>query len=77
MEITFQDWLLQQQSRADLVGNLARAVSTTDPHYTPTRRKNDEHKKWADIITRQGKPEYIQAFNGAWNEYLAIKDDAD
>ena len=77
MEITFQDWLFQQQSRADQVGNLARAISTADLRYTPSRRKEDEHKKWADIITRQGKSEHIRAFNGAWHEYLATKVDVD
>ncbi|MCB9446696.1 MAG: hypothetical protein H6669_20885 [Ardenticatenaceae bacterium] len=71
--MTFRSWLLQQQSRADRVGKLARALSTVDYSHTPARRKDDEHKKWADIITRQGKPEHIQAFNRAWNEYLAAK----
>jgi hypothetical protein len=74
METTFQSWLLQQQSRSDRVGKLARALSTADLNYTPPRRKNDEHKKWADIITRRGKPEHIQAFNRAWNEYQEAKD---
>lgn len=74
MDMTFQNWLLQQQSRTDRIGKLARAVNTVDHTYTPSRRKNDEHKKWADIITRQGKPEHIPAFNRAWDEYLAAKD---
>jgi uncharacterized protein YozE (UPF0346 family) len=74
MDMTFRKWLLQQQKREDRVGKLARAVSTVDPNYIPPRRKHDEHKKWADIITRQGKPEHIQAFNRAWDEYLAAKE---
>ena len=74
MEMTFRNWLSRQQSRMDRVGKLARAISTVDPSYTPSRRKNDEHKKWADIITRQGQPEHIQAFNRAWNEYQEAKD---
>jgi hypothetical protein len=76
MEMTFRSWLIQQQSRMDRVGKLARAISKVDANYTPPRRKNDEHKKWADIITRQGGPEHIRAFNRAWNEYQAAKDKA-
>ena len=76
MDTSFQNWLLQQQSRKDRVGSLARAVSTADLSYIPPRRKNDEHKKWADIITRQGQPEHIRAFNRAWDEYQTIQDDA-
>lgn len=76
MTTTFQDWILQQQSRMDEVGKLARAIRVADLSYTSSRRKDDEHKKWADIITRQGQPEHIRAFNGAWDEYLAVKDEA-
>jgi hypothetical protein len=75
METTFQDWLLQQLLRTDQVGKLARAISTADLSYTPSRRKDDEHKKWADIITRQGQPEHVLGFNRAWNEYQEAKDD--
>jgi uncharacterized protein YozE (UPF0346 family) len=74
MAITFQEWLLQQQSRTDQVGMLARAISVADLSYTSSRRKDDEHKKWVEIIIRQGHPEQIQAFNEAWHEYLATKD---
>jgi uncharacterized protein YozE (UPF0346 family) len=76
VEMTFRNWLLEQQSRTDPVGKLARAISTVDHNYTPPRRKNDEHKKWADIITRQGQPEHVLAFNRAWDEYQAAKENA-
>ena len=74
MSTTFQSWLSRQDHRQDDVGKLARFLADRGDNYTPGRRRTDEHKKWADIISWQGKPEYMVSFNQAWREYEASKD---
>jgi hypothetical protein len=74
MGLTFQSWLSDQDHRQDAVGQLARYLGDRGDNYLPGRRKMDEHKKWADIISWQGKPEYVISFNQAWREYQASKD---
>ncbi len=72
--MTFQSWLFNQKRRQDLVGKLARAFATVDLGYVKPRRKPDEHKKWADIVTRLGEQEHVLAFNQAWREYVKIEE---
>jgi hypothetical protein len=69
MNSTFQHWLSNQKQRQDSVGKLARAMAEVDYGYVQKRRKPDEHKKWADIVTRHGEPKHVLAFNQAWREY--------
>lgn len=73
MKLTFKEWLFNQKERQDKIGKLARAMAKIDFSYVQPRRKPDEHKKWADIITRHGQPEHILTFNQAWEEYQAGK----
>jgi uncharacterized protein YozE (UPF0346 family) len=69
MKLTFKEWLFKQKERKDAVGRLARAMDEVDFSYVKPRRKPDEHKKWANIVTRHGKPEHVLTFNRAWREY--------
>jgi uncharacterized protein YozE (UPF0346 family) len=73
MKLTFQQWLFNQKKRQDRIGKLARAMEQVDFSYMRPKRKSDEHKMWADIITRHGEPEHVLAFNRAWNEYQLVK----
>ncbi len=73
MESTFQNWLFSQLDRQDEIGLLARAMAKADFSFSNTNRRWDEHKAWASIVTRQGKPEHIPAFNLAWHEYKIMK----
>lgn len=73
MKLTFKEWLFNQKERPDKVGKLARAMAEVDFSYVRSRRKPDEHKRWANIVTRHGKPEHVLTFNRAWEEYQAAK----
>ncbi len=65
MSTTFESWLPSQDHRQDGVGKLARFLAERGDNYSPGRRRTGEHKKWVDIISRQGKPEYMVSFNQA------------
>mgnify|MGYP001205418424 CR=1 FL=1 len=72
----FKDWLLQQKNREDNVGKLARALADVDPRRfgrDNRRRKPDEHRRWARIVTRFGTMAHVQAFNQAWREFSQAK----
>ncbi len=73
MILTFEAWLLAQQNREDLIGDLARFPSMQVVKREVAKRKPDEHKNWADIIIRAGEPGYISVFNEAWQEFLLAK----
>ncbi len=74
MKTTFQQWLFNQKQRKDQIGKLARTMAIVDYKTIRSRRKKlDEHRKWAGIITRHGKPEHVVAFNQAWREYQKAK----
>jgi hypothetical protein len=76
MVLSFEEWLINQQNREDLIGDLARAPSMYDEKHTSSRRKTDEHKNWADIVIRIAQPGYIAVFNEAWQEFLLAKQTA-
>ncbi|MCA9874673.1 MAG: hypothetical protein H6659_18105 [Ardenticatenaceae bacterium] len=68
----FKEWLLKQKERKDSVGTLARALADVDPRKfgrDSRRRKPDEHRRWARIVTRYGTMAHVQAFNQAWREF--------
>ncbi len=71
----FQQWLNQQKDRQDQVGGLARALDEVDAMKYPysQRRKADEHRKWASIVTRFGSPAHVRSFNLAWQEFLQAR----
>jgi predicted metal-dependent TIM-barrel fold hydrolase len=73
MILRFEEWLTNQQSREDLVGSLAREPDMQHIEHKPSRRKPDEHKNWADIVTRLDEPGRIVVFNEAWQEFLLAK----
>lgn len=73
MFLRFEEWLINQQYREDLIGDLARVLSTQNTYHKSSRRKPDEHKNWVDIVVRIDEPGYIPVFNEAWQEFLLAK----
>jgi hypothetical protein len=74
MVLTFEDWLINQQSRKDLIGEFARVPGLQNPEIKSSRRKSDEHKSWATIIVNiAAGPGFIEVFNEAWQEFLLAK----
>lgn len=73
MLLSFERWLVDQQRREGLIGDLAREPSMQNIDRKPSKRKPDEHKEWADIVIRIAKPGRIDVFNTAWQEYLLAK----
>lgn len=76
MTIRFDEWLNDQLHRDDYVGDLARVASKREAVPAPSRRAPDEHRIWADIVTRIVEPGYIDDFNDAWQEFLLAKQTA-
>ncbi|MBK8902405.1 MAG: hypothetical protein IPM53_14560 [Anaerolineaceae bacterium] len=73
MILTFGDWLIDQQSRQDSIGELARVSGLQNPEMKSSRRKIDEHKNWAKLVVNNVSPGYIEVFNEAWQEFLLAK----
>ena len=71
--LKFEEWLIDQKERRDLIGDLARILIMQDLENKPSRRKIDEHKKWVDIIIKIPEPRLIDIFNEAWQEFLVAK----
>ena len=81
MFLRFEEWLINQQYREDLIGDLARVLCMQNIERKPSRRKPDEHKNWAEIVVGIAEPGYIAVFNEAWQEFVlakqAVKDSLD
>ena len=75
----FQQWLTNQKEREDQIGRLARDMDEIDAKKYPAsqRRKADEHRQWASIVTRFGSPAHVRSFNQAWQEFLQAKQRAE
>jgi hypothetical protein len=73
MMLRFEEWLVEQQSREDLIGDLARYPSMQNIEQNLSKRKSDEHKDWANIVIRIAEPGPIAVFNEAWQEFLLAK----
>lgn len=73
MILRFEEWLVDQQYREDLIGDLARVLSMQNTNIKSSRRKPDEHKNWAEIVVGIAEPGYIAVFNEAWQEFLLAK----
>ena len=71
--LKFEQWLVDQQERKDIVGDLAHVLSMQDTEHKSSRRKFDEHKKWADVVIGIHEPGFIAIFNEAWQEFLLAK----
>jgi hypothetical protein len=71
--LRFEDWLIEQQHREDLVGDLARVSSMQLMNHEPSKRKVDEHKSWVEIVIKLAEPGFIAVFNDAWQEFLVAK----
>ena len=76
MLLRFEEWLINQQYRDDLIGDLARVLSMQNIDRKTSRRKSDEHKNWAEIVIGIAEPGYIAVFNEAWQEFLLDKEAA-
>ena len=73
MILRFGDWLVGQQYREDVIGDLARVLNMQNADLKSSRNKLDEHKNWAEIVLRIPEPGYIAVFNEAWQEFLLAK----
>lgn len=73
MFLKFEEWLIIQQSREDLIGDLARVLSKQNTDNKSSRGRFDEHKSWVDIVIGIAEPEYIPVFNDAWQEFVLAK----
>ena len=71
--MTFYDWLIQQKHRHDAAGALATAVGAVEAPKS-SGRQQDEHKRWAEFLSRHGNRQHILAFNEAWDEFLKARD---
>ncbi len=70
----FEEWLIAQQSRQDLIGDLARVLSNHNATMPVSRRKPDEHQVWADIVVRKVNSDHVFIFNDAWQEFQLAKE---
>ena len=73
MFIRFGEWLVDQQYREDLIGDLARLPIMQNSDQKSLKRKPNEHNIWADIVIGISQPGYISVFNDAWQEFLLAK----
>ena len=76
-KVTFEEWLTDQQSREDNIGFLAQVLLEQEIKPTSSKRKPDEHRHWADIVSKIEGPGYIYFFNFAWQEYIEAKKTAE
>lgn len=76
MILRFEQWLVDQQDREDVVGMFARVPAMQNALQKPSRRRFDEHKNWADIVISLALPGHVDAFNAAWQEFLLAKQSA-
>lgn len=74
--LRFEEWLIDQQQREDLIGDLSRVPSMQNIEHRATRHRADEHKNWTEIVIKIGEPGYIAVFNEAWQEFLLAKQTA-
>ena len=72
----FKLWLQAQTDREDRVGRFAQALADKEVRFYSRQRRRDEHKKWADIVIRHGRREFIPVFNEAWAEFEETKEPA-
>jgi hypothetical protein len=73
MILRFEEWLTEQQSRKDVIGDFARVLDLNDIPEQFSRRKLDEHRNWADVVIKMAQPGCIDAFNSAWHEFVLAK----
>ncbi len=77
MFLKFEEWLISQQTREDLIGDLARVLSKQNADNKSSRGRFDEHKRWVDIVIGISEPGYIPVFNDAWQEFVLAKQAAE
>ncbi|MBE2202350.1 MAG: hypothetical protein IAE79_27310 [Anaerolinea sp.] len=77
INLKFEEWLIDQQYREDLVGDLARVPSMQNLEHKALTRRSDEHKNWTEIVIKIVEPGYIPVFNEAWQEFLLAKQTAE
>lgn len=70
----FEEWLGAQQTRADEIGELARDPNMQHIEHKTSRRKQDEHRNWVEVVITHAKPGFISVFNDAWQEYKLAKE---
>jgi len=76
MILKFEEWIINQQYREDVIGDFARVLSRVEKQPKFSRRNWDEHKAWTDIVIRITEPGHIPVFNQAWKEFILAKETA-
>ena len=76
MFLKFEEWLIFQQTREDLIGDLARVLRKQHADHKSSRGKPDEHKSWVDVVIGIAEPGYIPVFNDAWQEFVLARQEA-
>lgn len=77
MTLKFETWLSNQRSRDDEIGALARAPKMQAYEAKPSKRGNDEHREWVDIVVATADARNVPVFNEAWREFVAAREAAD
>jgi|CXWK01.1.fsa_nt_gi hypothetical protein len=77
MTLKFETWLSDQQARDDEIGALARTPRIQAYEAKPSKRSNDEHREWADIVIAIADRQNVPVFNEAWREFVAAREAAD
>lgn len=75
--MNFEEWLTNQQGREDNIGVLAEVLLEQEKQVTSSKRKSDEHRRWADVVMKIEETGYIYVFNFAWQEYIEAKKTAE
>lgn len=76
MILKFEEWLTEQNAREDRIGDFARVLGKVEFPPLFLKHKWDEHKGWAELVTRIPEPGYVPTFNLAWREYVLAKESA-
>jgi hypothetical protein len=72
--LRFEVWLVAQEAREDVIGDFASFWGRQEIPPPFSKRKVDEHKKWAERVCRISQPGHISAFNTAWQEYMLARE---
>lgn len=76
MVLKFEAWLSNQESREDEIGALARTPALREYVAKISKRSNDEHHEWVDIVIGLPDGHQVPVFNDAWREFRAAKEAA-
>lgn len=73
MDLKFEAWLSEQQSREDEIGALARLPTVQEYEATVSKRRVDEHHSWVNFVVGILDRRQVPVFNDAWQEFIVAK----